>query len=609
MAISSVVLVATAFGLTIWRYEHAQQSRKTALSERGDRLRAEEAAKVFWQGREAINEYLITGEPDVLAEIRSLQTEFRRVTERAAEEDEIQGTGLTQVRIANGALLREFEFQLVERSEKKAHAIGGHDVIIDALQPFEHAVLRPLRDLNDTNLARERAASRDAASASSQARRVAFLGALLALGAGLGFAIYAAQLLRHETRQARALKQTLAEREQAHKALEERELELRQAQKMEAVGRLAGGVAHDFNNILQSITGYSDLASSEVAPDQPDLRDYIDQVKAAATLATALTGKLLAFSHQQVVQPRVLDLSEVVEDLAAMLRPLLGERIELVLELDPSGTAVEADPGQLEQIVMNLVINARDAMPDGGRVTIAVGTLDLTGVNGVASGPYIHLSVSDTGTGMDEETMSRAFDPFFTTKQLGEGTGLGLATVHGIVTQSGGDMQITSALGEGTTFNLYLPAAEAAHQPTSKPTTQASPGRETVLVVEDMEVVRSLVRKILERKGYEVVTANSGADALESVSALTRPVDLVLTDMVMPGMSGRDLCQELHLVYPELRVIYMSGHTQDAALHHEAETGQVDFLQKPFSVDTLVETVRQVLDRPPTDAIEIPSAA
>ncbi len=307
---------------------------------------------------------------------------------------------------------------------------------------------------------------------------------------------------------------------------------------------------------------------------------------------------MLAFSHQQVVQPRVLDLSEVVEDLAAMLRPLLGERIELVLELDMSGTAVEADPGQLEQIVMNLVINARDAMPDGGLVTIAVDTLDLTGVSGVAPGPYIHLSVSDTGTGMDEETMSRAFDPFFTTKQLGEGTGLGLATVHGIVTQSGGDMQVTSAVGEGTTFNLYLPAAEAAHQPTSKPTTQASPGRETVLVVEDMEVVRSLVRKILERKGYEVVTANSGADALASVSALTRPVDLVLTDMVMPGMSGRDLCQELHVLYPELRVIYMSGHTQDAALHHEAETGQVDFLQKPFSVDTLVETVRQVLDRP-----------
>lgn len=612
VAISSVLLVATAFGLTIWRYEHAQQSGRTALDERGDRKRTEEAAKIFWHEREAINEYLITGEPDGLAEVRSLQTEFRRVTEGVAEGDEIESYALAQVRVANTRLSREFEFLRNERADIGASAIGTHDGVVEALNPFEEAVLRPLQDLSDINLQREQAASKDAASASSQARRVAFLGAILALGAGLGFAIYAARLLRQVTRQTRALEQTLAEREQAHQALEEREHELRQAQKMEAVGRLAGGVAHDFNNILQSITGYSDLASNEVAPDQPDLRDYIDQVKAAAALATALTGKLLAFSHQQVVQPRVLDMSAVVEDLAAMLRPLLGERVELVLELDLSGTAVEADPGQLEQIVMNLVINARDAMPAGGRVTITVGTLDVTSVTGsppVPPGRYIQLSVGDTGTGMDEETMSRAFEPFFTTKGLGEGTGLGLATVHGIVTQSGGDMQITSAMGEGTTFNIYLPAAEAAHQPLSQRSTQASPGRETVLVVEDVEVVRSLLRKILEGNGYEVITANGGAEALESVRTLTRPVDLLLTDMVMPGMSGRALCKELHVLYPEVRVIYMSGHTQDAALHHEAQTGQVDFLQKPFSVNTLIETVRRVLDRPTDGAIEIPSAA
>jgi signal transduction histidine kinase/ActR/RegA family two-component response regulator len=612
VAISSVLLVATAFGLTIWRYEHAQQRGRTALDERGDRMRTEEAAKVFWHERESITEYLVAGEPGVLAEVRSLQAEFRRLTEGVADVDEIEGFALAQVRVANGRLLREFEFQRNERADIRAHDLGAHHVLIETLQPFEEAVLRPLRDLSNINLQREQAASSDAASASSQAFRVAFLGAIIALGAGLGFAIYAARLLRHVTRQTRALERTLAEREQAHQALEERESELRQAQKMEAVGRLAGGVAHDFNNILQSITGYSDLASNEVGPDQPDLRDYIDQVKAAATLATALTGKLLAFSHQQVVQPRVLDMSEVVEDLAAMLRPLLGERVELVLDLDLSGTAVEADPGQLEQIVMNLVINARDAMPAGGRVTITVGPLDLTGGTGsppVPPGRYIKLSVSDTGTGMDEETMSRAFDPFFTTKGLGEGTGLGLATVHGIVTQSGGDMRITSAMGEGTTFNIWLPAAEAAHQATSTRSTQASPGRETVLVVEDVEVVRSLLRKILEDKGYEVITANGGAEALESVRTLIRPVDLLLTDMVMPGMGGRDLCKELHVLYPELRVIYMSGHTQDAALHHEAEAGEVDFLQKPFSVNTLIETVRRVLDRPTDGAIEIPSAA
>ncbi len=610
MAISSVVLVATAFGLTIWRYEHAQQGGKTALDERGDRKRTEEAAKIFWHGRKAINEYFITGDADVLAEVRSLQAEFRRVTESVAEEDETQIVALGQVRVANGRLLREFEFQREERAaDVGARDVRAHQDVIEALRPFEEAVLRPLRDLSTINLYREQAASRDAASASGQARRVALLGAILALGAGLGFAIFAARLLRKVTRQAHALEQTLAEREQAHQALEERERELRQAQKMEAVGRLAGGVAHDFNNILQSITGYSDLARSEVGPDQPDLRDYIDQVKAAATLATALTGKLLAFSHQQVVQPRVLDLSEVVEDLAAMLRPLLGERVELVLELERSGAAVEADPGQLEQIVMNLVINARDAMPDGGRVTIIVGTVDLTGSPGVAPGRYIRLSVADTGTGMDEETMSRAFDPFFTTKQLGEGTGLGLATVHGIVIQGGGDMQITSAVGEGTTFDIYLPAAEAASEPATKRNTQATPGREVVLVVEDMEVVRSLVRKILERNGYEVITAGGGAEALESARRLARPVDLLLTDMVMPGMSGRELCKELHVLYPELSVIYMSGHTQDPELHQEAETGQVDFLQKPFSVNRLIETVREVLDRPTDGVFEIPSAA
>jgi signal transduction histidine kinase len=469
VAISSVLLVATAFGLTIWRYEHAQQGGKTALDERGDRKRTEEAAKIFWHGRKAIDEYLITGEADLLAEIRSLQTEFRRVTESVAEEDETQRVALAQVRVANGRLLREFEFQREERAaDIGVRHLGAHLEVMEALRPFEEAVLRPLRDLSDINLYREQAASKDAASASSQARRVALLGAILALGAGLGFAIYASRLLRQVTRQAGALEQTLAEREQAHEALQEREGELRQAQKMEAVGRLAGGVAHDFNNILQSITGYSDLASSEVGPDQDELRHCIDQVKGAATLATALTGKLLAVSRQQVVEPRVVEMSAMVKELAAMLRPLLGKRIELVLDLEPSGGSVEADPGQLEQVVMNLVINARDAMPDGGRVTISVATLELTELNGSPSaGRYVQLAISDTGTGMDEETISRAFDPFFTTKELGAGTGLGLATVHGIVTQSGGDMQVTSALGEGTTFSIYLPASDAARlQPT-----------------------------------------------------------------------------------------------------------------------------------------------
>ena len=386
----------------------------------------------------------------------------------------------------------------------------------------------------------------------------------------------------------------------------ELELQLRQAQKMEAVGRLAGGVAHDFNNILLTITGYSDLASADVRPDQSELRHSIDQVQAAAALGAVLTGKLLAFSRQQVVQPRVVDISALVEELAAMLRPLLGETIELVLELEPSGATVEADPGQLEQVVLNLVINARDAMPEGGEVTVSVATIDVTEPNGSppVPGRYVRLAVSDTGTGMDEETISFAVDPFFTTKESGDGTGLGLATVHGIVTQSGGDMEITSALGEGTTFSIYLPGTDATHQePSPERRPQAALGSETILLVEDLRAVREVLRKILERSGYKVIAARNGAEAIESARALAGPVDLLVTDMVMPGMNGRDLSRELVALYPALRVVYMSGYTQDEALHEEAESGRVDFLQKPFSATTLVDTARKVLDRPRNGAV------
>jgi len=390
---------------------------------------------------------------------------------------------------------------------------------------------------------------------------------------------------------------------------EQRQLEqqLSHAQRMEAVGRLAGGVAHEFNNILQAITGYSELASTQVGPGQPDLRHSIDQVKGAAALAAGLTSKLLAFSRQQVVQPRVVDLSAMVEELAAMLRPLLGERIELILELEPDAARVKADPGQLEQVVMNLVINARDAMPGGGDVRITVATLDVAEPNGsqpMPPGRYVQLAVSDTGTGMDEETISRAFDPFFTTKEVGEGTGLGLATVHGIVTQGGGDCQITSEPGEGTMVNVYFPRTDAELQePTPERSPDAARGSETVLLVEDLDTVRGVLHKILERNGFQVIGAGSGADAIESARALGRPVDLLVTDMVMPGMNGRDLSRELVALYPGLRVLYMSGHTQDAALHEETEAGRAHFLQKPFSAATFVDTARKVLDAPANGAI------
>ena len=464
MAVASILLVATAFGLTIWRYELAQESGRAALVEGADRLSSERAATVFWHEREAINEYLLTGRADVLVEIDSLRTEFVALTESLNEDNWNQRRNVANTRVANDRFLQVFEghrrLDLTDR--------GAQLEAIQALRPYEEAVLRPLRILNALELKSGQEESRDAASASGQARRVALLGAILALGSGLGFALYAFRLLRKGTRQARALEQTLAQRELAQERLREREHELRQAQKMEAVGRLAGGVAHDFNNILQAITGYSDLASADVRPDQPELRDSIDRVKAAATLATALTGKLLAFSRQEVVEPREMDMTVVVEELTGMLRPLLGREVELVLELESSCTSVKADPGQLEQVVMNLVINARDAMPEGGRVTITVDTLDLTNPNGslrVPPGRYVRLAVADNGMGMDEATVSSAFDPFFTTKEEGKGTGLGLATVYGIVTQSGGDVKIKSAPGEGTTFNVYLPCIDDVDEP------------------------------------------------------------------------------------------------------------------------------------------------
>ncbi|MDP9491627.1 MAG: ATP-binding protein [Actinomycetota bacterium] len=475
VAIVSVVLVAAAFGLGIWRYEEAQQHGRAAMADRADRLRTEEAAKVFWHERDSMNEYLLTRRPEVLSEIGSLRAEFLQLTAGLAEGDPIQDRQLARLRGANDRLLREFELRRHVEGN-----IGAQLAAIQSLHPFQEVVLLPLRALEAVNLQREQVALTRAASASGQARIVAFLTAILALGAGLGFAIYASRLVHLFTRQAHALEQTLAEREQAHVALQESEGLLRQSQKMEAVGLLAGGVAHDFNNVLTAITGYNDLARADVRPDQHELLDNIDQVKSAATLAGALTAQLLAFSRKEVVQSRVVEVDALLEELAAMLRPLLGARIELVLDLDASGASVEADPVQLQQVVMNLAINARDAMPDGGRVTIGVAGLEPTDPSGSPPRPpgrYVQIAVSDTGTGMDEETRSRAFDPFFTTKEEGKGTGLGLATVHGIVTQSGGDIQIESEPGEGTTFRICLPRTDAVREEITPRRTPAGSGR------------------------------------------------------------------------------------------------------------------------------------
>ncbi len=321
VAVASVVLVGTAFGLSIWRYENAQENGRAALTERADQLRSQQAAKVFWHEREAINEYLLTGRPEVLSEINSLRAEFQQLTEGLAEGDAIQMRAVARLRAANARFLGEFDRRRADRRD-----IQSQLKVIAGLHPLEEVVLLPLRALEAVDREREQAALSRAAAASRQARIVAILGVLLGLGAGLGFAVYASRLLRQVTRQARALEQTLAERERAQEALYDREGELRQAQKMEAVGHLTGGVAHDFNNVLMAIMGYSDLASAEVGRDQAVLRHNIDQIKAAATLGTALTGQLLAFSRQQVVQQRVLDLNDEIEGLAAMLGPCSGRR-------------------------------------------------------------------------------------------------------------------------------------------------------------------------------------------------------------------------------------------------------------------------------------------
>src|SRR5947199_159205 len=380
------------------------------------------------------------------------------------------------------------------------------------------------------------------------------------------------------------------------------EQQLRQAQKMEAVGRLAGGIAHDFNNILTAITGYADLLLEDLAPKDPRRQDA-EEIHKAADRAAGLTRQLLAFSRQQVLQPRVLDLNALVTELEKMLRRLLGEDVKLATVLAPTLGRVRADAGRLEQVIMNLAVNARDAMPTGGKLTIETGDVEFDG--GYAAehypappGKYAMLAVSDTGTGMDPETQAHLFEPFFTTKEKGKGTGLGLATVYGIVKQSGGFIWVYSELGVGTTFKIYLPRVDAAAEPMSAhhAPTPVARGSETVLVAEDEAPVRAVARHALERYGYRVLEAASAEAALDVAQRYSGPIHVLLTDVIMPGMSGRDLAARLATLRPETRVIYMSGYTDDAITRHGVLEPGFVFVQKPFTPDALARTVRDVLD-------------
>lgn len=379
------------------------------------------------------------------------------------------------------------------------------------------------------------------------------------------------------------------------------EEQLRQSQRMEAVGRLAGGVAHDFNNILSVILSYTEMCIEELKPGDP-LRSDLDEVRNASVRAVALTRQLLAFSRKQVLQPQTIDLDQTVRSLEVMLRRLLGEDIDLTLLNSTGPHAVFADPGQIEQVVMNLVVNSRDAMPVGGKLTLETSTVDVDETfarqhTGLAPGPYVLLAVTDTGTGMDEATRRHIFEPFFTTKEQGKGTGLGLSMVFGIVHQSGGAIWVNSEVGHGTSFKIYLPRVAGVIATTGQlPKIAVLGGAETILLVEDDEAVRVLVRTILRRAGYTVLDAQNAGEAFLVSEQFTSPIHLLMTDVVMPRMSGRQLAERLLPTRPDMRLLYMSGYTDDAIVHHGVIESGVAFLQKPINNDELLRKVRSVLE-------------
>jgi two-component system, cell cycle sensor histidine kinase and response regulator CckA len=381
------------------------------------------------------------------------------------------------------------------------------------------------------------------------------------------------------------------------------EAQLSQSQRLEAVGQLAGGIAHDFNNLLTAIRGYAELARRGLEEDEPR-RDDLDQVIASADRAAALIRQLLAFSRRQVLQSEVLDPGAIVEGVAPLLRRLLGENVELATPKAPGLGGVKVDPSQLEQVIVNLAVNARDAMPDGGKLTIELSNVELHAAyaaahTDVVPGPYVLLAVSDTGTGMDADTRAHAFEPFFTTKEVGKGTGMGLATVYGIVKQSGGSINVYSEPGHGTTFRIYLPRVAQEPTPAVAETPAARPSSscmETILLAEDEPGVRSFARRTLEEYGYRVLEAAGGAEALTIAASHAGPIALLVTDVVMPGLQGHHLAAQLTATRPELRVLYVSGFTENSVIHHGVPDHGVAFLAKPFSADALGEAVRAVLD-------------
>jgi CheY-like chemotaxis protein len=373
---------------------------------------------------------------------------------------------------------------------------------------------------------------------------------------------------------------------------------------MESIGSLAAGIAHDFNNLLTAILGYSNFVLEDAAANQlPDrMRNDLEEVRKAGERAAALTSQLLAFSRKQIIQPRVLNINTVVENVEPMLRRLIGEDVDLTARLASDLGSVSADVGQLEQVIMNLAVNARDAMPAGGKLTVETANIDLDEAYArrhiaVVPGPYVMLAVSDTGIGMSPQVQARIFEPFFTTKPKGRGTGLGLATIYGIVKQNNGNIWVYSEPEKGTTFKVYLPRVDAQPETVTQAVQiSARRGNEAVLLVEDDERVRTFAKTVLTRNGYAVIEASDGEEALRAAADHPGPLHLLLTDVVMPGMSGRLLAERISEQHPDMKVLYMSGYTDNAIVHHGVLTPGVAFLQKPFTPTTLARAVREVLD-------------
>ena len=396
--------------------------------------------------------------------------------------------------------------------------------------------------------------------------------------------------------------QDVTDLKQAEQALRRSEDRLLQSQKMEAVGRLAGGVAHDFNNILTVISGYCAMSIQTLGKTSP-LQKNITEIQNAAERAASLTRQLLAFSRKQVLQPRVLQLNDVVQNMETMLRRLIGEDIELSTVFDPSTGRVKADPGQLEQVIMNLAVNARDAMPRGGKLTISTSNVVIDQKlkfrnRHLSAGEYVLLAITDNGIGMTEEVKAHLFEPFFTTKGLGKGTGLGLATCYGIISQSGGDIHVYSELNSGTTFKIYLPRTDSLPEQAATADASDMPtGAESILIVEDDPAVRRLAVVILRNCGYKIQESNNAFEALEAIRRNPR-FDLVLTDVIMPQMSGKELSDKIRIQYPQIKILLMSGYTDDALAHHGVLDEGLLFLEKPFSPIKLARKVREVLDAP-----------